>query len=86
MLIATLMKDILTHLILTTDSCSDELQMNRSNGAPRTIQASIETEITRDYIYQHHFSHDRIERLAVTTMQPQLNKKKTKKQLIHFAY
>jgi RNA polymerase sigma factor (sigma-70 family) len=69
------------HIGSSTDSCSDELQMNKPHGGtPRSIQASIETDVTRDYSYQYYSSHDRIGRLAVIpTAQPQLGIKRRRK-------
>lgn len=52
-------------------------QMNRPDGGQRTIQASIETDVTRDYIYQYDSSHDQKERLAVST-QPAQRRRKSK--------
>lgn len=51
--------------------------MNRPDGGQRTIQASIETDVTRDYIYQYDSSHDQKERLAVST-QPAQRRRKSK--------
>ncbi|KAL3809374.1 hypothetical protein ACHAXA_004377 [Cyclostephanos tholiformis] len=38
---------------------SDELRLNRPDGAHRTVQASIETSVSRDYAYHHDTSTQR---------------------------
>lgn len=42
---------------------SDELRLNRPDGAQRTVQASIETNVSRDYIY-HYGSSPRADEMA----------------------